>query len=228
MKRFIQLPALTFLFFFLILSCSRKAPEIYEHFWQLNIINDTETNRVYEKLSFFINVNDDDGFEDIEKVYLIHDKEELYWELNPQTWHNANIHGETWIGTNGVRMQNYADIPGGEYRIVLEDISGEYDEETFLLTRPEMEKSKIIFPKPVIKDYKLFVIGDSPVYSLWVYDKKWNFIQPHFEVKQEGFEYQRILARRQELGAGFYYYLYIYDNSIKRGIISGPFSYLNE
>lgn len=227
MNRFIRFPILIFFIFLILLSCSRKAPEIYEHYWQLNIIKDTETNRIYEKLSFFINANDEDGIDDIEKLYLIHDTEELFWELNPQTWHKASIHGETWIGTNGVQMPNNAGIPEGDYRIVLEDISGEYDEETFVLTRLDTKKSTIVFPKPEIKDRKLFVKGDSPVYSLWIYDKKWNFIQPHFEVKQEGIDLQRIIVRRQELAEGFYYYLYIFDTAIKRGIISGPFFFSN-
>ncbi|MBN2533868.1 MAG: hypothetical protein JXB88_13315 [Spirochaetales bacterium] len=212
----------------LLLSCTRKAPEIYEYYWQLNMIKDTEKNRIYEKLSFFVNANDDDGFDDIEKLYLINNKEELFWEINPRTWHKVNVQGETWIGSNGVRMQNYSDIPGGEYRIVLEDISGEYDEETFLLTRLDVQKQKIVFPAPVIKNKRLFIKGNSPVYSLWIYDKKWNFIQPHFEVKQDGFDYQRVLARKQELADGFYYYIYIFDNSIKRGIISGPFYFFIE
>ena len=231
MKRSYLLFIILFTFSLLIIAlsaCSRKPPEIYESYWQLIIVNDTETKQIYEKLSFFINAYDADGFDDIDKIYLIHDTEELFWEINPQTWNKSDIHGETWIGSNGVIMQNYADIPEGGYRIVLQDMSGEYDEKTFMIKRPDIRKSKIIFPKPEIKEKKLYVKGDSPVYSLWIYDRKWNFISPPFEVKYTGFDLQRVVARKKELVEGFYYSLYIYDNSIKRGIQSGPYFYMNE
>jgi hypothetical protein len=224
MKQFMILISLIFL---VVSSCTRKAPEIYEYYWQLIIRKDTETNQIYEKLSFFVNANDGDGFDDIEKLYLIHDGEELYWELNPQTWDKVSLHGETWIGTNGVRMQNNADIPEGEYRILLEDLSGEYDEATFLLSRPDIKKKNIVFPKPEIKENILYIKGNSPVYSLWIYDKKWNFVQPHYEVSRQGFNLRTLFARKQELADGFYYYLYIYDTSIKRGIVTGPFYFFN-
>jgi len=214
--------------FFSLLSCSREAPVIYDYYWQINIIKDAETNKIYEKLTVFINTDDSDGFDDIDKVYLIHDKEELYWEVNPQTWYKANIQGTFWIGSNGFQMPNNSDIPEGEYRIVVEDIGGEYDEDSFFLKRPDIKKNKVSFPTPKITGKNLTIKGDSPVYSLWVYDKKWNYIQTPFEVKKEGFDFQRVLARKRDLESGFYFYLYIFDASIQRGIIGGPYYFSNE
>ncbi|MBN2444785.1 MAG: hypothetical protein JXJ04_25740 [Spirochaetales bacterium] len=209
-------------------SCSRKAPEIYDYYWQINIIDDVETKRTYEKLSLFVSVHDDDGIEDIEKIYLLHDEEELFWEINSQVWNNSDLQGETWIGSNGIRMNDYSDIPEGEYRILLQDISGEYDEKTFLLKRPDVKKSNIIFPRPEMKEEKLFVKGMSSVYSLWIYDRKWNHIPPTYEIKKSGFDLRKILSRKKELEGGFYYYLYIFDSSIKRGLISGPFFFVQK
>ena len=211
-----------------LFSCTRQAPVIYDYFWQITLVNDTETKKVYEKLSFFVNANDEDGDDDIEKIYLLHDSRELFWEIDPRTWHKSSVNGELWTGTNGITMHDLSDIPQGEYRIVVQDISGEFDEETFLLKRPDIKKSTITFPTPEVKENRLYVKGRSPVYSLWIYDRKWNHVPPTYEVEETGFDCIRIMSRKKELNQGFYYYLYLFDSSLKRGFLTGPYFFSRE
>jgi hypothetical protein len=208
----------------LFTACTREPPEIYQIFWQLNIRKDVEHSSTYEQLSIFVSAGDPDGIDDLEKIYLLNDKEELYWEINSGAWHKADVHGETWIGTNSFIMYDRSPFPEGEYRVMLQDVSGECVERLFSLNVPNI-KRKIQFPEPVIKDSILRIKGESPFYSLWVYDKKKTFITPPFEIRDKGIEIKKITSRKRELNEGFEYYIYVYDNTIKRGIITGPFYY---
>jgi hypothetical protein len=214
---------LCFLLFFY--GCTRQAPEIYDSYWQITVVNNTETKQVFEKLSFFIHAYDADGTDDLEKIYLLHDSKELFWEINKQTWNSSTVNGEFWIGSNEIRMNDLSDIPEGNYRILLQDVGGEYAEERFLLQRPDIKKSKIIFPKPEIKENRLYVTGNKQVYSLWIYDRKWNHVPPPYDIEERGFDLMRIMSRKKELTGGFYYYLYVFDSTIKRGLLSGPYYY---
>jgi hypothetical protein len=208
----------------LFTGCTRKPPEIHQIFWQLTICKNVESSGTYEQLSLFVSAGDPDGIEDLEKIYLLNDKEELYWEINSGSWHKAEVHGETWIGSNTLIMYDRSPFPEGDYRIMLQDIGGEYVEKVFSLNVPNIKK-KIKFPEPVIKDSILRIRGESPFYSLWVYDKKGTFLTPPVEVREEGIEIRKITTRRRELNEGFEYYIYVYDNTIKRGIVTGPFYY---
>jgi hypothetical protein len=187
------------------------------------MVNNTETKEVFERLSFFVHADDADGTDDLEKIYLIHDSKELFWEINEETWNQSTVNGEFWIGSNGIQMHDLSGIPEGNYRIILQDMGGEYAERNFLLKRPDIKKSTIIFPKPEIKDNRLYVTGKSLVYSLWIYDRKWKHVLPTYEINEDGFDLQRVMNRKKELNQGFYYYLYIFDSAIKRGLLTGPY-----
>ena len=211
--------------FIFLFSCTRQPPIIHEYFWQINIVNDVRKGSIHEQLSFFISCEDPDGFEDLEILYLLQDEKELYWELTPGTWTRADINGQEFLGTNEIVMYDRSDFPEGEYRMVLRDMSGEYDERRFLIKSTGTDRSAIVFPEPVIEGSRLLIKGDSPLYSLWVYGRDGTFVQPPYEVREDGLDLNRILSRKRELSQGFSYYLYIYDSSMKKGILTGPFDY---
>ncbi|MBN1699114.1 MAG: hypothetical protein JW881_16465 [Spirochaetales bacterium] len=208
----------------LLPGCTREPPEIHQIFWQLNIRRDTGRGETYEQLSLFISAGDPDGIEDLEKIYLLNDKENLYWEINSETWYKADMHGQIWIGSNTLAMHDRSPFPEGDYRIMLQDLGGEYAERSFTLNTPNI-KRKITFPEPAIRENTLTIKGESPVYSIWIYDKKKEYQAPPLEVHENGLDIKRITSRKRELNEGFSYYIYVYDTSIKRGLITGPFYY---
>jgi len=218
--------AFSFLFFALLLmNCTRNPPEIQGKLWQLNVFNDIERDIVYERLSFFIRAYDEDGFDDIDKIFIVNDNKELFWEVSHTLWYEANWEGETWIGSNSIFMNDFSNFPRGEYRIILQDIGGESVESYFLLDSVEMEYIEIKFPEPEVKDEIINIAGEAEVYSLWIYDRKWDLISTPQQVTKNGFSIKSIIYRYKELSKGFYYYIYVFANSLNRGLLSGPYFY---
>jgi hypothetical protein len=89
-----------------------------------------------QSLSVFAAVQDPDGFDDIESMYLINDQEKLFWKLTSDTW-AKKLEGDTnWIGSNGFSLPVSESIPQGNYRVIVVDTAGEKAEREFSLGAP--------------------------------------------------------------------------------------------
>ncbi|HOJ99080.1 MAG TPA: hypothetical protein PLW34_05935 [Termitinemataceae bacterium] len=75
---------------FFLFACSSQPPRIEGV--RLRLVYAQKEGKIEEFLSLFISPADDDGFEDLEELYLIHDESQLYWKLTPQDW--LSIEGE--------------------------------------------------------------------------------------------------------------------------------------
>ncbi len=78
-------------------------------------------------LSLFIDVSDKDGPKDIDSLYIIQDKLELFWKYNDTSWSEKTVGKERWIGSNKIQMPDNTDLPSGTYRIVVIDSGGDRD-----------------------------------------------------------------------------------------------------
>jgi len=103
-------------------SCTRTEPVISYGFLQL-VLYQGET-QPQEYFSFFILAEDDDGFDNLEDVFLYHDREQLRWHFNSDDWLHYTIDGKDWIGTRSITMQE-GSLPRGAYRAVLVNKGGE-------------------------------------------------------------------------------------------------------
>jgi hypothetical protein len=110
-------------------SCGGKAPEILAVEWRLE--QRPSTAGAYESLSVFASIKDEDGIEDIEKLWVVEDSEELAWPMTSADWTKKTDGADEWIGAAGFARNDYAPIPRGEYRFLAYDAAGERIEKSF-------------------------------------------------------------------------------------------------
>lgn len=114
-------------------SCVGAVPVIQEIEYSLVYRNAPATNTQYESLHIFMRIADEDGIEDIDEIYILHDDETIYWKLTSEMWDRINIEQEIWIGSQSLRLAHDIHIPRGVYRIQIYDKGGELAQETFSL-----------------------------------------------------------------------------------------------
>ena len=111
-------------FIIIFQSCSGAPPEIQGVNWQ-KIYRVEGNTAVFDKLSLFVNVYDEDGEGDIESLYLISDTDEIFWKLTEQEWNRKSIDTRLWIGSNGLKAADGMPPPEGKYRIIAVDKGGD-------------------------------------------------------------------------------------------------------
>lgn len=120
-------------------GCSGKPPELRTVSYQLNLFKPDAAepeggHAPFEKLSVFAQVVDEDGIKNLDTLYVIEDGAGLFWKLTPAGWVEREQGGDTWIGTNGIRMADFSPLPRGKYRLLITDKGGERVEREFMLT----------------------------------------------------------------------------------------------
>lgn len=195
-------------------GCSQEAPEIRQQFVQRNYREDPRINVGYEQLSVFLHVDDEDGYEDLEYLYIIHDKDELFWILDADSWEYRERDGETWIGSNEIVMADFTPFPEGTYRLVVIDKAGERKEtEAFLLSPPAPPR----LPRITVGDQSLIIEGPIRQYTLWMY-RDGSFLGSQ-NIKAGTINTADLKDEKAEE-----IYLYYYDEEKGRGIIRGPYT----
>lgn len=159
---------LSFLFF----ACSRSEPKIT--YGTIRLVYFQSPDKPAERFSFFVLPDDDDGIEDIEDLYLYHDREGLVWQIPANEWVNFEFEGKTWVGTRSLAMADDESLPRGQFRAVLVDKGGEKSERLFTFDAPE--ESRYPFPFFSITDGRYLVESGYPVHSLICYDGEGNFV----------------------------------------------------
>ena len=195
------------------MSCSENPPEIEQLFWQSNRINDLEENRIYDTLSVFVQVTDEDGIEDIESLYLINDKEDLFWKTengNLVIKENKNI---TWIGSSRLKMHDFSMFPSGDYRVLVLDEAGERVETSFILKNSGEMPEKDKFPSLKISGNN--VTADNKTDVLWMYSAEGNIISENYT--DGNFKTFPVADKTAEI------YIYKSDKINGTGLISGPY-----
>ena len=109
------------------IGCTGAAPEIIEVKNTLVYRYESQRSFFTEELSLFARISDDDGIDDIQYVYLIHEDLELYWTLTPQNWSRLTHDEAEWIGSRTLRMANDAYMPRGRFRLEVVDYGGKRD-----------------------------------------------------------------------------------------------------
>ena len=152
----------------LTVSCSNSKPEITFGFIQL-VLYQGET-QPEEKYSFFILAEDEDGFENLEELYLYHDKQQLRWHIKSDEWTSYVQDGKNWIGSRSISM-NEGNLPRGVYRAVLVNKGGEKGERSFTYDAD----ARFPFPEFEIEEGYYTVKSQWPSNRLVCYDRTGNY-----------------------------------------------------
>ena len=160
----------TVIFFALVLtvSCTNSKPEITYGYLQLVLYQTEEGPR--ERFSFFIIPKDEDGLENLDELYLYHDREQLRWQINSEEWVSYTKGDKNWIGTRSIAVRD-GSLPRGAYRAVLVNKGGESTERTFTFDG----SVRYPFPELEITGGVYTVNSQWPANHLVCYDRSGNY-----------------------------------------------------
>jgi hypothetical protein len=156
----------------LFFSCSRAEPRINYGFMELVYYQGLE--KPEERFSFFVLPEDDEGIDNLDELYLYHDREGLRWFLSSGDWVTFAEEDQTWIGSRGIAMVDDSPLPRGQYRAVLINKGGERTERTFSFDAPP--EPRYPFPLLDITDGIYRIESDYPVHRFLCYDNQGNLV----------------------------------------------------
>ena len=156
----------------LLAACSRTEPKISYGF--ISLVYYQNEARPVERFSFFIIPEDEDGLENLEELYLYHDREQLRWLFRNDDWITVNHEGRTWIGSRSVAYTDDGSLPRGQYRAVLVNKGGERSERAFGFDAPA--EPRFPFPKLEASDGRYTVTSAYPENRLVCYDGEGKYI----------------------------------------------------
>ena len=163
-------------------SCSQAAPEIRHG--SLELVHYENGGRHAERFTFFILPHDNDGFDDLEDLWLYHDWEGLSWHLTGKNWVKETTSGETWIGSRAIAMEDGSPLPRGQFRAVLTDKGGNRTERLFSFDfPPERERP---FPFLAITDDQYHIDSEYPEQNLLVFDNEGSYLSTVIPLSLEG------------------------------------------
>jgi len=197
-------------------ACSDTPPEIIQYYTQPNLLRDETSGEVFHQFSVFLHLEDEDGTDDIESIFLIHDEEELFWELNSENWTTVTTDSETWIGSNGIAFPGGLAPAKGLFRIFVLDAAGERTVEELYIQPPE-KSSKVAFPQLDIRDDgSLFIKSTGREHTLWYYDDSGSIVESH-KTSDRNVPVPKSADRISQV------YVYSYSDENGCGVISGPY-----
>ena len=194
-------------------SCSESAPKISQTFWQINLMHDQNTGKNSQALTIFVMASDDDGIDDMEKMYVINDEHQLYWEISGNNLRLEKYgENEVWMGSNFITMPVPEDaLPSGTYRIMLLDSSGERAKTSVVISNNIKSAPN---KWPTLTKMSNGVKVDGKAEYIWGIQSDGTF----------GGEFQVNSGIVGTGGKRFpFYYLYSYLHDKGYGLINGPF-----
>ncbi|MDR0706480.1 MAG: hypothetical protein LBF60_01205 [Treponema sp.] len=168
----------SFLFYLAFLAlvlaaCSRTEPEISYAVMRLAYVQ--ENGVVKERFSFFALAADEDGIENLDDLYLYHDREGLRWHLSERDWIALQQDGKMWVGSRSIAMIDEEPLPRGLYRTVLVNKAGEEAVRSISFDPPV--EPRFPFPSLNVADGNYAIDSKYPVNYLLGYDEKGNYVQ---------------------------------------------------
>ena len=167
-----RLAGLSFFFFlFSFASCSRAEPKIAFGF--IELVYYQERDKPSERFTFFILPEDDDGIENLEELFLYHDREQLCWQLKSEDWITFTKDEKTWVGSRNITIEGDEPLPRGQFRAVLVNKGGEKSERNFSFDAPE--EPRFPFPTLQISEGQYTVESSYPANRLVCYDERGGY-----------------------------------------------------
>ncbi|MBN2508706.1 MAG: hypothetical protein JXB03_00460 [Spirochaetales bacterium] len=152
----------------IFLSCSNHLPQVSNIQWELTQFNDKNSGTISEELAIFFLVKDEDGEDDIEEIYIIHDDRYEYWKLDEASWTRQTLDNEVWIGSS--RLTKEGMFPRSEYRYLVIDKTGDRTDGTFFIDVESFDK-QIGFPTASVGEETIELLqGSNEEFFFSVYD----------------------------------------------------------
>ncbi len=117
------------------ISCTGATPEIIEVRSSLVYRYEPQRSFATEELSAFARISDDDGVDDLQYIYLIHDDLEIYWTLTEQNWQRLTYDDSEWFGSPNLRMADEIYMPRGRFRLEVVDYGGKRAQNYFSISQ---------------------------------------------------------------------------------------------
>ncbi|MDR0322303.1 MAG: hypothetical protein LBI28_12450 [Treponema sp.] len=150
-------------------SCTKSAPIITYGF--LNLVLYQGDDGPQEHFSFFVIPEDEDGIENLDSLYLYHDREQLRWQIKSDDWVKFSSEGKDWIGTRSISAPE-GGLPRGLFRAVLVNKGGESSERTFTYDG----NARFPFPEIEISNGMYTINSQWTVNRLVCYDNSGNYL----------------------------------------------------
>ncbi|MDC7225508.1 MAG: hypothetical protein PQJ61_01945 [Spirochaetales bacterium] len=221
MKRLV--PAL-FITAALCSGCGNNPPELKQIYNQINFINTPGSDTVLAEMVVYINTDDEDGSDDIISMNVIHEKSELYWTADSDSWIERDSRGMKWSGSHHISMPDGGLLPAGEYRVLITDKAGERDEDTIFVPLIKNVPDVRSFPEIMFADEGTFELkSPESGNTISFYDPAGRLLGAYrataglvnIESLRDG---TSVLKKYRTVTAAYY------NNRIGAGIVSGPYA----
>ncbi|MCF7929261.1 MAG: hypothetical protein K9L68_10825 [Spirochaetales bacterium] len=132
---------------FLFAGCGGSPPLILDSRIEVFGYQEDSDLEPVERLSVFVRVKDAQGTEDLDRMVVFSDAQELFWSAGPRKWKNAaEGDSDPLIGTSDLEMPAEKGFPRGAYRIAVYDRAGRKAETVVYLGQPRYSYTKEDFP----------------------------------------------------------------------------------
>jgi hypothetical protein len=205
-------------------ACVGQPPEILRLSWQTILVDDREQGLAYVCLSLFVRPNDPDGLDDLSELYLINDREQLYWALDSSSWQRSTGGPDTWIGSNGIRLPDGSPLPAGEYRVLLRDVGGSSTEQTFRLQAFSVRQARAFLPQVLVRGRAIRISGKAFPFQLWLYDRDGRYVAVR-AIQGGQQDVDELLAAHPTLAGGFRFRVYAPLRQEHAAVLSGPYTW---
>jgi hypothetical protein len=154
-------------------ACTRTEPEL--SYAVMRLVYLRESGVVKERFSLFVIAADEDGIENLDALYLYHDREGLRWHISERDWISVQEDTNTWLGSRSIAMIDDEPLPRGAYRVVLVNKAGE--EATRGVTFDPPALPRFPFPSLHIVDGTYTIDSQYPANYFLGYDDQGNYVQ---------------------------------------------------
>jgi len=207
-----------------LIGCSDEQPVLSRVYGRVIYELDPSDGSCAETLGVFLVASDPDGMEDLAAFYVINDDAELFWKVDSDSWINASAEGEPWIGATSLVMPDETPLPAGEYRVVLQSVSGDTVEST--LTIPERTASALTaqYPTSSVEEGAIKV-GNAPSdCEIWTYGKDGRYVSSFpLTGKAKQLSVPTVAGSSPGLANGFTYRVYTWDEKGGYATLCGPY-----
>lgn len=204
---------------FFLAACEQNTPSILTINSQHTVVSDYGSGMTYDALSLSLRVNDEDGVEDLESLFIMNYEEELYWKFISADWHEEKRNQEVWISLPLLRMPDFSPIPAGKYQINLFDLSGKKGESNVTISSLKTDLLEKSVPAISIDEESVTVVSQYDQNRLLIFGRD-NTLLRILVLKNKTLPLNELTFTDTAEGNQ----LYLKSNDVKTGIVylSGP------